>query len=209
MTTHEGYEVLTAAQFLARDADPHDLSSELEAVTYLNPVEIVDVLASPVITEPVPEPEPEPEPEPVPEPVQEPVQEPVPVVEAPAPAPVIQEEYLSPIFKTVEASIAKAALAVPTDEHRELLDVFVKARVHVDVLGKIFNINPKALQRIIYGTSPANEHADLVYRKIPLVLRSGLEYNLLPTVDRRTVLPTIEVLIRLILQSRQLSELKK
>ena len=121
----------------------------------------------------------------------------------------IQEEYLSPIFKTVEASIAKAALAVPTDEHRELLDVFVKARVHVDVLGKIFNINPKALQRIIYGTSPANEHADLVYRKIPLVLRSGLEYNLLPTVDRRTVLPTIEVLIRLILQSRQLSELKK
>ena len=201
MTTHEGYEVLTAAQFLARDADPHDLSSELEAVTYLNPVEIVDVLASPVITEPVPEPEPEPEP------VQEPVQEPVPVVEAPAP--VIQEEYLSPIFKTVEASIAKAALAVPTDEHRELLDVFVKARVHVDVLGKIFNINPKALQRIIYGTSPANEHADLVYRKIPLVLRSGLEYNLLPTVDRRTVLPTIEVLIRLILQSRQLSELKK
>ena len=121
----------------------------------------------------------------------------------------IQEEYLSPIFKTVAASIAKAALAVPTDEHRELLDVFVKARVHVDVLGKIFNINPKALQRIIYGTSPANEHADLVYRKIPLVLRSGLEYNLLPTVDRRTVLPTIEVLIRLILQSRQLSELKK
>lgn len=201
MTTHEGYEVLTAAQFLARDADPHDLSSELEAVTYLNPVEIVDVLASPVITEPVPEPEPEPEPEPVP------VPELVPAVEAPAP--VIQEEYLSPIFKTVEASIAKAALAVPTDEHRELLDVFVKARVHVDVLGKIFNINPKALQRIIYGTSPANEHADLVYRKIPLVLRSGLEYNLLPTVDRRTVLPTIEVLIRLILQSRQLSELKK
>ena len=195
MTTHEGYEVLTAAQFLARDADPHDLSSELEAVTYLNPVEIVDVLASPVITEPVPEP------------VPEPIQEPVPVVEAPAP--VIQEEYLSPIFKTVAASIAKAALAVPTDEHRELLDVFVKARVHVDVLGKIFNINPKALQRIIYGTSPANEHADLVYRKIPLVLRSGLEYNLLPTVDRRTVLPTIEVLIRLILQSRQLSELKK
>ena len=193
MTTHEGYEVLTAAQFLARDADPHDLSSELEAVTYVNPVEIVDVLASPVITEPVPEPEPEPEL--------------VPAVEAPAP--VIQEEYLSPIFKTVEASIAKAALAVPTDEHRELLDVFVKARVHVDVLGKIFNINPKALQRIIYGTSPANEHADLVYRKIPLVLRSGLEYNLLPTVDRRTVLPTIEVLIRLILQSRQLSELKK
>ena len=191
MTTHEGYEVLTAAQFLARDADPHDLSSELEAVTYLNPVEIVDVLASPVITEPVPEL----------------VQEPVPVVEAPAP--VIQEEYLSPIFKTVAASIEKAALAVPTDEHRELLDVFVKARVHVDVLGKIFNINPKALQRIIYGTSPANEHADLVYRKIPLVLRSGLEYNLLPTVDRRTVLPTIEVLIRLILQSRQLSELKK
>ena len=182
MTTHEGYEVLTAAQFLARDADPHDLSSELEAATYVNPVEIVDVLASPVITEPVPEPVPE---------------------------PVIQEEYLSPIFKTVEASIAKAALAVPTDEHRELLDVFVKARVHVDVLGKIFNINPKALQRIIYGTSPANEHADLVYRKIPLVLRSGLEYNLLPTVDRRTVLPTIEVLIRLILQSRQLSELKK
>ena len=205
MTTHEGYEVLTAAQFLARDADPHDLSSELEAVTYLNPVEIVDVLASPVITEP--EPEPEPEPELVQEPVPEPIQEPVPVVEAPAP--VIQEEYLSPIFKTVEASIAKAALAVPTDEHRELLDVFVKARVHVDVLGKIFNINPKALQRIIYGTSPANEHADLVYRKIPLVLRSGLEYNLLPTVDRRTVLPTIEVLIRLILQSRQLSELKK
>ena len=195
MTTHEGYEVLTAAQFLARDADPHDLTSELEAVTYVNPVEIVDVLASPVITEPVPEPEPEP------------VPEPVPAVEAPAP--VIQEEYLSPIFKTVEASIAKAALAVPTDEHRELLDVFVKARVHVDVLGKIFNINPKALQRIIYGTSPANEHADLVYRKIPLVLRSGLEYNLLPTVDRRTVLPTIEVLIRLILQSRQLSELKK
>lgn len=195
MTTHEGYEVLTAAQFLARDADPHDLTSELEAVTYVNPVEIVDVLASPVITEPVPEPEPEPEPELVP------------AVEAPAP--VIQEEYLSPIFKTVEASIAKAALAVPTDEHRELLDVFVKARVHVDVLGKIFNINPKALQRIIYGTSPANEHADLVYRKIPLVLRSGLEYNLLPTVDRRTVLPTIEVLIRLILQSRQLSELKK
>ena len=193
MTTHEGYEVLTAAQFLARDADPHDLTSELEAVTYVNPVEIVDVLASPVITEP--------------EPAQEPVQEPIPVVEAPAP--VIQEEYLSPIFKTVEASIAKAALAVPTDEHRELLDVFVKARVHVDVLGKIFNINPKALQRIIYGTSPANEHADLVYRKIPLVLRSGLEYNLLPTVDRRTVLPTIEVLIRLILQSRQLSELKK
>ena len=193
MTTHEGYEVLTAAQFLARDADPHDLTSELEAVTYVNPVEIVDVLASPVITEPVPEPEPEPEL--------------VPAVEAPAP--VIQEEYLSPIFKTVEASIAKAALAVPTDEHRELLDVFVKARVHVDVLGKIFNINPKALQRIIYGTSPANEHADLVYRKIPLVLRSGLEYNLLPTVDRRTVLPTIEVLIRLILQSRQLSELKK
>ena len=183
MTTHEGYEVLTAAQFLARDADPHDLTSELEAATYVNPVEIVDVLASPVITEPVP------------------------AVEAPAP--VIQEEYLSPIFKTVEASIAKAALAVPTDEHRELLDVFVKARVHVDVLGKIFNINPKALQRIIYGTSPANEHADLVYRKIPLVLRSGLEYNLLPTVDRRTVLPTIEVLIRLILQSRQLSELKK
>ena len=207
MTTHEGYEVLTAAQFLARDADPHDLTAELEAVTYVNPVEIVDVLASPVITEPVPEPEPEPEPEPVPEPVQEPVQEPVPVVEAPAP--VVQEEYLSPIFKTVAASIAKAALAVPTDEHRELLDVFVKARVHVDVLGKIFNINPKALQRIIYGTSPANEHADLVYRKIPLVLRSGLEYNLLPTVDRRTVLPTIEVLIRLILQSRQLSELKK
>ena len=205
MTTHEGYEVLTAAQFLARDADPHDLSSELEAVTYLNPVEIVDVLASPVIIEP--EPEPEPEPELVQEPVPEPIQEPVPVVEAPAP--VIQEEYLSPIFKTVEASIAKAALAVPTDEHRELLDVFVKARVHVDVLGKIFNINPKALQRIIYGTSPANEHADLVYRKIPLVLRSGLEYNLLPTVDRRTVLPTIEVLIRLILQSRQLSELKK
>ena len=195
MTTHEGYEVLTAAQFLARDADPHDLTSELEAATYVNPVEIVDVLASPVITEPVPEP------------VPEPVQEPVPAVEAPAP--VIQEEYLSPIFKTVEASIAKAALAVPTDEHRELLDVFVKARVHVDVLGKIFNINPKALQRIIYGTSPANEHADLVYRKIPLVLRSGLEYNLLPTVDRRTVLPTIEVLIRLILQSRQLSELKK
>ena len=193
MTTHEGYEVLTAAQFLARDADPHDLTSELEAVTYVNPVEIVDVLASPVITEP--------------EPAQEPVQEPIPVVEAPAP--VIQEEYLSPIFKTVAASIAKAALAVPTDEHRELLDVFVKARVHVDVLGKIFNINPKALQRIIYGTSPANEHADLVYRKIPLVLRSGLEYNLLPTVDRRTVLPTIEVLIRLILQSRQLSELKK
>lgn len=187
MTTHEGYEVLTAAQFLARDADPHDLTSELEAVTYVNPVEVVDVLASPVITEPVPEP--------------------APVAEAPAP--VIQEEYLSPIFKTVEASIAKAALAVPTDEHRELLDVFVKARVHVDVLGKIFNINPKALQRIIYGTSPANEHADLVYRKIPLVLRSGLEYNLLPTVDRRTVLPTIEVLIRLILQSRQLSELKK
>ena len=199
MTTHEGYEVLTAAQFLARDADPHDLTSELEAVTYVNPVEIVDV------TEPVPEPVPEPEPEP--ELVQEPAQEPVPAVEAPAP--VIQEEYLSPIFKTVEASIAKAALAVPTDEHRELLDVFVKARVHVDVLGKIFNINPKALQRIIYGTSPANEHADLVYRKIPLVLRSGLEYNLLPTVDRRTVLPTIEVLIRLILQSRQLSELKK
>ena len=193
MTTHEGYEVLTAAQFLARDADPHDLTSELEAVTYVNPVEIVDVLASPVITEP--------------EPVPEPVPEPAPAVEAPAP--VIQEEYLSPIFKTVEASIAKAALAVPTDEHRELLDVFVKARVHVDVLGKIFNINPKALQRIIYGTSPANEHADLVYRKIPLVLRSGLEYNLLPTVDRRTVLPTIEVLIRLILQSRQLSELKK
>ena len=191
MTTHEGYEVLTAAQFLARDADPHDLSAELEAVTYVNPVEVVDVLASPVITEPVPEP----------------VPEPAPVAEAPAP--VIQEEYLSPIFKTVEASIAKAALAVPTDEHRELLDVFVKARVHVDVLGKIFNINPKALQRIIYGTSPANEHADLVYRKIPLVLRSGLEYNLLPTVDRRTVLPTIEVLIRLILQSRQLSELKK
>lgn len=205
MTTHEGYEVLTAAQFLARDADPHDLTSELEAVTYVNPVEIVDVLASPVITEPVPEPVPEPEPEP--ELVQEPAQEPVPAVEAPAP--VIQEEYLSPIFKTVEASIAKAALAVPTDEHRELLDVFVKARVHVDVLGKVFNINPKALQRIIYGTSPANEHADLVYRKIPLVLRSGLEYNLLPTVDRRTVLPTIEVLIRLILQSRQLSELKK
>ena len=203
MTTHEGYEVLTAAQFLARDADPHDLSSELEAVTYLNPVEIVDVLASPVITEPVPEPVPEP----IQEPVPEPIQEPVPVVEAPAP--VIQEEYLSPIFKTVAASIAKAALAVPTDEHRELLDVFVKARVHVDVLGKIFNINPKALQRIIYGTSPANEHADLVYRKIPLVLRSGLEYNLLPTVDRRTVLPTVEVLIRLILQSRQLSELKK
>lgn len=203
MTTHEGYEVLTAAQFLARDADPHDLSSELEAVTYLNPVEIVDVLASPVITEPVPEPEPELVPA---------VEAPAPAVEAPAveaPAPVIQEEYLSPIFKTVEASIAKAALAVPTDEHRELLDVFVKARVHVDVLGKIFNINPKALQRIIYGTSPANEHADLVYRKIPLVLRSGLEYNLLPTVDRRTVLPTIEVLIRLILQSRQLSELKK
>ena len=199
MTTYEGYEVLTAAQFLARDADPHDLTSELEAVTYVNPVEIVDVLASPVITEP--------EPELVQEPVPEPIQEPVPVVEAPAP--VIQEEYLSPIFKTVEASIAKAALAVPTDEHRELLDVFVKARVHVDVLGKIFNINPKALQRIIYGTSPANEHADLVYRKIPLVLRSGLEYNLLPTVDRRTVLPTIEVLIRLILQSRQLSELKK
>ena len=207
MTTHEGYEVLTAAQFLARDADPHDLTSELEAVTYVNPVEIVDVLASPVITEPVPEPVPEPEPEPEPELVQEPAQEPVPAVEAPAP--VIQEEYLSPIFKTVEASIAKAALAVPTDEHRELLDVFVKARVHVDVLGKVFNINPKALQRIIYGTSPANEHADLVYRKIPLVLRSGLEYNLLPTVDRRTVLPTIEVLIRLILQSRQLSELKK
>ena len=207
MTTHEGYEVLTAAQFLARDADPHDLTSELEAVTYVNPVEIVDVLASPVITEPVPEPVPEPEPEPEPELVQEPAQEPVPAVEAPAP--VIQEEYLSPIFKTVAASIAKAALAVPTDEHRELLDVFVKARVHVDVLGKIFNINPKALQRIIYGTSPANEHADLVYRKIPLVLRSGLEYNLLPTVDRRTVLPTIEVLIRLILQSRQLSELKK
>ena len=205
MTTHEGYEVLTAAQFLARDADPHDLTAELEAVTYVNPVEIVDVLASPVITEPVPEPVPEPEPEP--ELVPEPVQEPVPVVEAPAP--VIQEEYLSPIFKTVAASIEKAALAVPTDEHRELLDVFVKARVHVDVLGKIFNINPKALQRIIYGTSPANEHADLVYRKIPLVLRSGLEYNLLPTVDRRTVLPTIEVLIRLILQSRQLSELKK
>ena len=205
MTTHEGYEVLTAAQFLARDADPHDLTSELEAATYVNPVEIVDVLASPVITEPVPEPEPEPEP--VPEPVPEPEPELVPAVEAPAP--VIQEEYLSPIFKTVEASIAKAALAVPTDEHRELLDVFVKARVHVDVLGKIFNINPKALQRIIYGTSPANEHADLVYRKIPLVLRSGLEYNLLPTVDRRTVLPTIEVLIRLILQSRQLSELKK
>ena len=205
MTTHEGYEVLTAAQFLARDADPHDLTSELEAVTYVNPVEIVDVLASPVITEPVPEPVPEPEPEP--ELVQEPAQEPVPAVEAPAP--VIQEEYLSPIFKTVAASIAKAALAVPTDEHRELLDVFVKARVHVDVLGKVFNINPKALQRIIYGTSPANEHADLVYRKIPLVLRSGLEYNLLPTVDRRTVLPTIEVLIRLILQSRQLSELKK
>ena len=199
MTTHEGYEVLTAAQFLARDADPHDLTSELEAATYVNPVEIVDVLASPVITEPVQES--------VQESVQEPVQEPVPVAEAPAP--VIQEEYLSPIFKTVEASIAKAALAVPTDEHRELLDVFVKARVHVDVLGKIFNINPKALQRIIYGTSPANEHADLVYRKIPLVLRSGLEYNLLPTVDRRTVLPTIEVLIRLILQSRQLSELKK
>ena len=203
MTTHEGYEVLTAAQFLARDADPHDLTSELEAVTYVNPVEIVDVLASPVITEPEPAQEPEPEPELV----QEPAQEPVPAVEAPAP--VIQEEYLSPIFKTVAASIAKAALAVPTDEHRELLDVFVKARVHVDVLGKIFNINPKALQRIIYGTSPANEHADLVYRKIPLVLRSGLEYNLLPTVDRRTVLPTIEVLIRLILQSRQLSELKK
>ena len=197
MTTHEGYEVLTAAQFLARDADPHDLTSELEAVTYVNPVEIVDVLASPVITEPEPEPEP----------AQEPVQEPIPVVEVPTP--VVQEEYLSPIFKTVEASIAKAALAVPTDEHRDLLDVFVKARVHVDVLGKIFNINPKALQRIIYGTSPANEHADLVYRKIPLVLRSGLEYNLLPTVDRRTVLPTIEVLIRLILQSRQLSELKK
>ena len=203
MTTHEGYEVLTAAQFLARDADPHDLTAELEAVTYVNPVEIVDVLASPVITEPVPEPVPEP----APEPAQEPAQEPVPVVEAPAP--VVQEEYLSPIFKTVAASIEKAALAVPTDEHRELLDVFVKARVHVDVLGKIFNINPKTLQRIIYGTSPANEHADLVYRKIPLVLRSGLEYNLLPTVDRRTVLPTIEVLIRLILQSRQLSELKK
>ena len=193
MTTYEGYEVLTAAQFLARDADPHDLTSELEAVTYVNPVEIVDVLASTVTTEL--------------EPAQAPVQEPVPVVEAPAS--VVQEEYLSPIFKTVEASIARAALAVPTEEHRELLDVFVKARVHVDVLGKIFNINPKALQRIIYGTSPANEHADLVYRKIPLVLRSGLEYNLLPTVDRRTVLPTIEVLIRLILQSRQLSELKK
>ena len=195
MTTYEGYEVLTAAQFLAQETDPHDLTSELEAVTYVNPIEPVDVLASHVT----------PEPELVSEPPQEPAPEPV--VEASAP--VVQEEYLSPIFKTVEASIAKAALAVPTDEHRELLDVFVKARVHVDVLGKIFNINPKALQRIIYGTSPANEHADLVYRKIPLVLRSGLEYNLLPTVDRRTVLPTIEVLIRLILQSRQLSELKK
>lgn len=195
MTTYEGYEVLTAAQFLAQETDPHDLTSELEAVTYVNPIEPVDVLASPVT----------PEPELVSEPPQEPAPEPV--VEASAP--VVQEEYLSPIFKTVEASIAKAALAVPTTEHRELLDVFVKARVHVDVLGKIFNINPKALQRIIYGTSPANEHADLVYRKIPLVLRSGLEYNLLPTVDRRTVLPTMEVLIRLILQSRQLSELKK
>lgn len=205
MTTYEGYEVLTAAQFLAQETDPHDLTSELEAVTYVNPIEPVDVLASPVTPEPelVSEPpqEPAPEPEPEPEP------ELVPAVEAPAP--VIQEEYLSPIFKTVEASIAKAALAVPTDEHRELLDVFVKARVHVDVLGKIFNVNPKTLQRIIYGTTPANEHADLVYRKIPLVLRSGLEYNLLPTVDRRTVLPTMEVLIRLILQSRQLSELKK
>lgn len=195
MATYEGYEVLTAAQFLAQETDPHDLTSELEAVTYVNPIEPVDVLASPVT----------PEPELVSEPPQEPAPEPV--VEASAP--VVQEEYLSPIFKTVAASIAKAALAVPTDEHRELLDVFVKARVHVDVLGKIFNINPKSLQRIIYGTSPANEHADLVYRKIPLVLRSGLEYNLLPTVDRRTVLPTIEVLIRLILQSRQLSELKK
>lgn len=195
MTTYEGYEVLTAAQFLAQETDPHDLTSELEAVTYVNPIEPVDVLASPVT----------PEPELVSEPPQEPAPEPV--VEASAP--VVQEEYLSPIFKTVEASIAKAALAVPTTEHRELLDVFVKARVHVDVLGKIFNINPKALQRIIYGTTPANEHADLVYRKIPLVLRSGLEYNLLPTVDRRTVLPTMEVLIRLILQSRQLSELKK
>lgn len=195
MTTYEGYEVLTAAQFLAQETDPHDLTSELEAVTYVNPIEPVDVLASPVT----------PEPELVSEPPQEPAPEPV--VEASAP--VVQEEYLSPIFKTVEASIAKAALAVPTTEHRELLDVFVKARVHVDVLGKIFNVNPKTLQRIIYGTTPANEHADLVYRKIPLVLRSGLEYNLLPTVDRRTVLPTIEVLIRLILQSRQLSDLKK
>jgi hypothetical protein len=195
MTTYEGYEVLTAAQFLAQETDPHDLTSELEAVTYVNPIEPVDVLASPVT----------PEPELVSEPPQEPAPEPV--VEASAP--VVQEEYLSPIFKTVEASIAKAALAVPTTEHRELLDVFVKARVHVDVLGKIFNVNPKTLQRIIYGTAPANEHADLVYRKIPLVLRSGLEYNLLPTVDRRTVLPTMEVLIRLILQSRQLSELKK
>ena len=195
MTTYEGYEVLTAAQFLAQETDPHDLTSELEAVTYVNPIEPVDVLASPVT----------PEPELVSEPPQEPAPEPV--VEASAP--VAQEEYLSPIFKTVEASIAKAALAVPTTEHRELLDVFVKARVHVDVLGKIFNVNPKTLQRIIYGTTPANEHADLVYRKIPLVLRSGLEYNLLPTVDRRTVLPTIEVLIRLILQSRQLSDLKK
>ena len=195
MTTYEGYEVLTAAQFLAQETDPHDLTSELEAVTYVNPIEPVDVLASHVT----------PEPELVSEPPQEPAPEPV--VEASAP--VVQEEYLSPIFKTVEASIAKAALAVPTTEHRELLDVFVKARVHVDVLGKIFNVNPKTLQRIIYGTTPANEHADLVYRKIPLVLRSGLEYNLLPTVDRRTVLPTIEVLIRLILQSRQLSELKK
>ena len=195
MTTHVGYEVLTATQFLAQETDPHDLTSELEAATYVNPIEPVDVLASPVT----------PEPELVSEPQQEPAPEPV--VEAPAP--VVQEEYLSPIFKTVEASIAKAALAVPTTEHRELLDVFVKARVHVDVLGKIFNVNPKTLQRIIYGTTPANEHADLVYRKIPLVLRSGLEYNLLPTVDRRTVLPTIEVLIRLILQSRQLSDLKK
>ena len=195
MTTYEGYEVLTAAQFLAQETDPHDLTSELEAATYVNPIEPVDVLASPVT----------PEPELVSEPPQEPAPEPV--VEASAP--VVQEEYLSPIFKTVEASIAKAALAVPTTEHRELLDVFVKARVHVDVLGKIFNVNPKTLQRIIYGTTPANEHADLVYRKIPLVLRSGLEYNLLPTVDRRTVLPTIEVLIRLILQSRQLSDLKK
>ena len=195
MTTYEGYEVLTAAQFLAQETDHHDLTSELEAATYVNPIEPVDVLASPVT----------PEPELVPEPPQEPAPEPV--VEASAP--VVQEEYLSPIFKTVEASIAKAALAVPTTEHRELLDVFVKARVHVDVLGKIFNVNPKTLQRIIYGTTPANEHADLVYRKIPLVLRSGLEYNLLPTVDRRTVLPTIEVLIRLILQSRQLSDLKK
>ena len=116
--------------------------------------------------------------------------------------------FKASVFKLQESTLEEilADTTLP-DEVRHLAEVYKRAMVPCDVLGKLFGIDAKTLVRTIYNVTPAGPLADTIYRKIPKVLSTGLEYGVLPCKDRETIYPIVEMCVRLLVQGAQLQAL--